>query len=177
MRNEAVQPKIDQTNKLHKIAKKAFLPTIVSAGILFPASIYANTDNIGNRSEEISNFLDNKQIKIAEGVVMAAGIALALNSHFTGKKWDENRLHALRVTGPVLASAASGVGLLDSQTTINFAIPAGLALGSTYAIATTIIVAAYETTTDKKILTTAIASGATIVGLGSTIFLAACDKL
>lgn len=160
-----------------KIVRKAAVPAIVGIGILFPSATYASVDDVSKRSDEISHALDSKTSQVGLEVALLSGISFSVLGYKTGKKWDEKRMHALRVLGPALASMAAGTALLDSYATIDFAIPAGLALGASYAIGATTILSSIETTTDKSIRLSAIASGTCIAATGATLFLAAADKL
>lgn len=177
---EQKQQKNVRFEGIKKTARKAAIPALVGAGILFPTAVYTDSaldESPQKRSEEISDFLDNRQTEIVEGVLMTAGIALTVNGHLRGRKYDERKLHALRITGPALLTVAAGSAFINSQTTINYAIPAGLTLAGTYAIAATNIIDTFERTRDKALRTSTVAAGAGIVATGATIFLAAADKL
>ncbi|MDO8270107.1 MAG: hypothetical protein Q7T54_05575 [Candidatus Levybacteria bacterium] len=177
---ELTQEKKSKFENLKKSAKKMAVPALVGAGIIFPASVYtaaAVETDPKDRSNEISDFLDNRQAEISEGVLLLSGVALTLNAYYTGKRYDEKKLHILRVAGPTLLTAAATTALIDSQTPINYAIPAGLALASTYALASTNIISTFERTRDIAIRSTTIAAGGALVAGGATIFLAAADKL
>jgi hypothetical protein len=177
MQNEKLQA---YSNKIKSVGRKALVPTLVGAGTLFPAGVYINAamdENPSSRSTEVADFLDTRQTKIAGGVLLAAGVALTLNAYATGRRYDEEKLHALRVSGPALLTAAAAAALVDTQLTMNYAIPAGLALASTYSTAATGIISTFERTRDPFIRNTSIGVSAAIATSGATIFLAAADKL
>ncbi len=163
-----------------KIPLKVAVPAIVGAGILFPSAVYTDAafdENPQQRSEDISNFLDNRQTEIAAGVLMTAGLALTLNSYYVGRRNDERPLHLLRVSGPALLTAAAGTALVDAQTTINYAIPAGLTYASTLSIAADNIINTFQGTRRNDIRLSSLAANAGIAATGATVFLAAADKL
>lgn len=163
-----------------KVPPKVALSALAGAGILFPTAVYvdsASDQNPQERSEEVSNFINNRQSEIAEGVILSAGLAFTINAHATGKKYDEKQLHALRISGPALLTAAAGAALIDSQTAINYAIPAGFALTGTYAMAATTVINTFESTRNNLLRKTSVLSGAGLVAIGGTVFLAAANKL
>jgi hypothetical protein len=180
MSKEHSQQKNVRFKGVKQHAKKALWPAVIGAGVLFPATIYAQTaatDGTHERSAEISHFLDNHPSEIIEGIAMAAGVALTINGHLAGEKWDEKKLHALRVAGPALLTAAAGSAFIDSQMSINYAIPTGLAFAGFYTTAVTNAVSTFERTKDKDLRISVLAASSTIAGLGAAIVLAATEKL
>lgn len=166
-----------QSERIKGWARKAAVPAIIGAGIAFPVGIHETSENLDQRNEQISELLDTREAHFFEGVALIAGTAFILNSYQYGKKYDEKKLHALRLAGPILMTAAAGSAVVDSQTTIDYSIPAGLALGSSYAFAATNILSTLERTTDKKLILSSISAGLGVIGGGVTLYLAAADKL
>jgi hypothetical protein len=180
MSKEHSQPKYEKLDRVKKSSKKLLWPAVIGAGVLFPSAVFthtAATEGMQRRSEEISHFLDNRPAEIVEGVAMAAGVALTINGYLAGEKWDEKKLHALRVAGPALLTAAATTAFVDSQTSINYAIPTSLAFAGLYTTAVINTVSIFERTKDLPLRTSALVAGSTIALLGATIVLAATEKL
>lgn len=178
---EVILPKVEeQIERLQKMPKKVAIPAIVGVGLLIPSAIYADAaleQNPQDRSRDVADFLNNEQTQRATEVLMAAGVAITLRSYYVGKRNDESLLHALRVSGPALLTAAAGAALLDSHVPINYAIPAGLAWAGAYTTAVNDTINTLQGTRKTDIRLTTLAADAGIVSAGATIFLAAAGKL
>lgn len=172
----------DQTRfeKIKRIARKSALPAAIGVGILFPTAVYADTainEEVTPISEKVSDLSDNSTAHTLEAVAIATGLAMTGSAYFTGKRWDEKRLHTLRVAGPVLLTASATATFIDSIGTINYAIPSGFAYASTIAFGATNIISTFERYRDKNIRAFSVATGAMLMTAGAAIFLAAADKI
>ncbi len=178
---EVILPKIEKgLDKLQSVPKKVAIPAVAGVGLLLPAAVYATAafdESPHDRSEDVADFLDNRQMETATAIIMAAGIAITLNSYFVGKRNDEPLLHALRVSGPALLTAAAGTTLVDIHTPISYAIPAGLAWAGAYTTAIDNVVNTFQGTRKADIRLSSFAANAGIAASGATIFLAAANKL
>lgn len=166
--------------KIKRIARKSALPAAISAAVLFPTAVYTDTainEDVTRISDHLSDLSDNSTAQKLEAVAFVTGIAMTANANASAKRWDEKKLHILRVAGPSLLSAASASAFIDSQITLNYAIPAGLAYASTIAIGATNIRSTFERTRDMNIRSTTVAVNAAFMVSGAAIFLAAADKL
>jgi nitroreductase len=178
---EVILPKIERgLDKLQSVPKKFAIPAVAGVGLLLPAAVYTTAafdQSPHDRSEEVADFLDNRQMETATAILMAAGIAITLNSYAVGKRNDEPLLHALRVSGPALLTAAAGTTLVDIHTPISYAIPAGLAWAGAYTTALDNVVNTFQGTRKADIRLSSFAANAGIAASGATIFLAAANKL
>lgn len=166
--------------RAQKLTKKAFIPTAIAAPVLLSTAIYIDAaldENPAKRSEEISDFLNNRQMEIASGVVMAAGAAITLNSYYVGRREDERGKHILRVSGPALLTAAAGAALLDAQVAIDYSIPTMLFWTGANTAAVNNSINTFQGTNRKDIRTSSIAATVGISAASATPFLIAADKL
>ncbi len=134
-------------------------------------------DTERTKSDEIANLLKSDETRAILIAALGLSASLTLSAHLLGRKYDENKLHTLRVCGPALMTVSAGVLLFDSYKTIDSTIPAGIFLGSAMLSAGYIVINTFQHHRDPKIRAAALSGAGFLISLGITILLAASDKI
>ena len=122
-----------------------------------------------SRDEILSDILhDNEFRALLLGALAVSSIA-TYHSHLQGKKYDEKRLYALHVGGPLLTTSSIAALAVDSFHQIDRHVPAGLFLGATLIQAGFVVLNEFEHHRNLKYRATSIALGTSLVALGTTV--------
>ncbi len=131
-----------------------------------------------SRNTKLHDLLDDNRSRMVLGAGIILTASLTAQAYLLSKRLDEEKWRkALRISGPLAATAATVSLMGDSFQEINAYAPTGLLLTSTIGIGTNNILSTLENFRDKKLVASGIAAGSTMIGTGITIFLAANDKL
>lgn len=125
-----------------------------------------------DKNEKISDLLDNNYARAGLAGTLGMALGMTISAHYLGKRYDESKLHALRVVGPIVMAASASTGLLDSFITIDRHIPISLFLASTLLIASQHVINTFEHYKDRKIRTAALSTAVMLSSLGVTAFMA-----
>ena len=136
-----------------------------------------DTEQTKSDEIEIANLLKSDETRAILIAALGLSASLTFSAYLLGRKYDENKLHALRVCGPALMTVSAGALLFDSYKTIDSTIPAGIFLGSVMLSAGHIVINTFQHHRDPKIRATALSGAGFLISVGITTLLAASDKI
>jgi len=148
------------------------------------AQVVSIDDNLSNtpefydlsRNEQISDFLEDNKIRALIAAAFLTSLASSYLTYRLAKKHDDENLQKLRITAPLLMSAAISSLGVDSFVTIDRHIPAALFAGSIFMQAGYNLFNVYQRESRKDIRRSAVATSAGLISIGLTL-LYVSDKI
>lgn len=125
-----------------------------------------------SKNETISDFLKNNYARAGLAAILGMAVSLTINAHQLGKRHDENKLHALRVAGPLLMAASASSALIDSFITIDGNIPISLFVASTLITGSHQIINTFQHYKNPKIRAAAVSTATMFASFGVTALIA-----
>jgi hypothetical protein len=110
-----------------------------------------------SKDEALHDLLEQEYMRVLLVAGFTAALAMGVDAHLHGTKYDENKMHALRVMTPALFGASMAAFGVDSMTTIDRHIPTSLLVGAAFTYSAYKVLSTFEHEGDIKTRAAAIA--------------------